>query len=158
MLLCQARFIKGKGTTGNVFVFKTTITKYFRFKRACLYWCFVDFEKLLIQFTEKHYGIKLRRKAVSDNMMKYVKKIYDGIKFCVKRGDDEVTEFIEQRRGIQVYSLSPYLFNIFIDDITDNISKDNPYPPVMLRLHFQDCYLQITSPSLPSHLMVYRKQ
>jgi hypothetical protein len=155
LLLFQARFIKGKGTTGNVFVFNTTIKKYFRFKRACLYWCFVDFEKLLIHFI----WYILRRKAISDNMVKCINEVHDGIKFCMERGEDDVADFIEQRRGIQqICILSPYLFNMFIDDITDNISKDNPHAPVMERLHFQDCYLQMAYPSLPSHLMVYRKQ
>jgi hypothetical protein len=40
-------------------------------------------------------------------------EMYDGIKFCVKRGDEEVTDFI--------CSLSLYLLDIFIDDITDYI-------------------------------------
>jgi hypothetical protein len=33
--------------------------------------------------------------------MKYIKEIYDGIKFCVKRGEDEVTDFIKNRRRIE---------------------------------------------------------
>jgi hypothetical protein len=50
LLLFQARFIKVKGTTGNDFIFKTGIRRYFRFKREFLYWCCIDFEKLFIQF------------------------------------------------------------------------------------------------------------
>jgi hypothetical protein len=41
----QAGFIKGKRTTDNIFVIKTTIDKYLRFKRGRLYWCFVDLEE-----------------------------------------------------------------------------------------------------------------
>jgi hypothetical protein len=36
----------------------------------------------------------------------------------------------------------PYLFNIFIDDIIDYISKHNPQAPVIGTITFQDCYLQ----------------
>jgi hypothetical protein len=50
----------------------------------------------------------------------------------VKCGEDEVTDFIEQKRGVRLgCSLSPYLFNIFIGDIMDYISKDNPHALVI---------------------------
>jgi hypothetical protein len=55
----------------------------------------------------------------------------EGIKFCVKCGEDEMTDFIEHRRGVrQGCSLSPYFFIIFTDDIIDYISKVNPHAPV----------------------------
>jgi hypothetical protein len=110
----QAGFIKGKRTTDNVFVIKTTIDKYLRFKRGRLYWCFVDFEKAFDSIHREALWYKLGRKGISDNM-KCIREMYDGIKFCVKCGEDEVTDFIEQKRGVrQGCSLSSYLFIIFI--------------------------------------------
>jgi hypothetical protein len=122
----QAGFIKGKRTTDNVFVIKTTIDKYLRFKRGSLYWCFVDFEKAFDSIHRGALWYKLKIKGICNNMVKCIREIYDGIKICVKCGDDEVTDFIEQKRGV-----SPYLFNIFIDDIIDYITKDNPHAPVV---------------------------
>jgi hypothetical protein len=53
-------------------------------------------------------GSLVRRKVVSDNMVECIKKMYNCTKFCVKCGDDEVTDFVEQRRCIrQGYILSP---------------------------------------------------
>jgi hypothetical protein len=50
----------------------------------------------------------------------------------MKCGEDLVTDFIEQERGVrQECSLSPYFFNIFIDDIIDYISKDILHAPVI---------------------------
>jgi hypothetical protein len=74
----------------------------------------------------------MENKCVSDNMVKWISEMYDGIKICVKCGENEVTDFIEQTRRVgQGCSLSPYVFNIFIDDNIDYISKDNPHAPVI---------------------------
>jgi hypothetical protein len=90
----KAGLIKGKQTTDYVFVIKTTIDKYFRFKLGCLYWCFVASGKVFVSVHRGALWYKLRRKAISDNMAKCVKEMYDGIKFCLKCGEDEVTDFI----------------------------------------------------------------
>jgi hypothetical protein len=50
---------------------------------------------------------------MSDSMVECIKKMYKSTKFCAKYRDDEVIDFVEQRRGVtQGCSLSSYLFNI----------------------------------------------
>lgn len=63
---------------------------------------------------------KMRKKDVSDNMMEGIKKMYDDTKFCMNCSGGKVTDFVKQERGVrQGCSLSPYLFNIFTDNIKD---------------------------------------
>jgi hypothetical protein len=64
----QVAVIKGKWTTGNVFVIKRTIEAFGSVRR----------EELLYKF---------RRKGISDYMVTCIKEIYDWIKFCVKCGE-----------------------------------------------------------------------
>jgi hypothetical protein len=112
----QAGFIKGKQTIEDIFVIQTTIERCLRFKRGHLYWFHVDFEKAFYSIQRGALWHKLRRKGIIDNMVKCIKEIYEGIKFCVK-SEEEVTDFIHQKGGIrQGCSFSPYSFNIFIDD------------------------------------------
>jgi hypothetical protein len=44
----QAGFVRGKTTLNNVFIIKTIVDKYLREKRVRIYWCFVDFEKAMV--------------------------------------------------------------------------------------------------------------
>jgi hypothetical protein len=43
----------------------------------------------------------LRRKGIRDNVARCSKEIYDGVKFCGKCGEDEVTDFIEKKREVR---------------------------------------------------------
>jgi hypothetical protein len=90
----QAGYIKGKRTTDNILVIRTTIDKYLRFKRGRLYWCFVDLEKAFDSIDRDALWYKLRRKGISDNMVECIREMHEGIKFCVKCGEDVVTYFI----------------------------------------------------------------
>jgi hypothetical protein len=58
----------------------------------------VDFAKAFDSIYREALWYKLRRKGISDNTVKCIREMYDGIKFCVKSGEDEVTDFIEQER------------------------------------------------------------
>jgi hypothetical protein len=64
----------------------------------------------------------LNEQRTCDNVMMCTKEICDGIKFCLKYGDDEVTDCKEQAGrggGRQCCSLCTHLFSIFIDDVLD---------------------------------------
>jgi hypothetical protein len=109
----QVEFVKDKRTTGNIFVIKTTVDRYLRVKRGRICWYLEDLEKAFDSIDREVLWFKMRNKSVSDNMVECIKKMYNDTKLCVKCSSNEVTDFVEQRRGVrQGCSLNPYLFNI----------------------------------------------
>jgi hypothetical protein len=70
----------------------------------------------------------MRRIGVSKNMVNFIRIMYEGTKFGVKYGENEVTTLAPQTREVtQGCSLSPYLFNIFINDIMEYINVDSSH-------------------------------
>jgi hypothetical protein len=69
-------------------------------KRGRIYWCMVDMEKASDSKDREALWFKMGKTGVSENMVKCIKKMYEGIKFCVKC-DDNVTNFVERRRGVR---------------------------------------------------------
>jgi hypothetical protein len=94
----------------------------------------VNLEKAFDSIDRETLWFKIRKKGVSDNMGECIKEMYGDTKFYVKCRVDEVTDFVKQRRGVrQGCTLSPYLFNIFTDNIMNYesyISEGNVHAPV----------------------------
>jgi hypothetical protein len=80
---------------------KATADKYLRDKRGHIYWCLVDSEKVFDLTDRDALWYKMRQKEISENMVERIRKMYDGIKFCVKSDDNEVTDFVDQRKGVR---------------------------------------------------------
>jgi hypothetical protein len=78
--------VKGKRTTGNIFVIKTTVDRYLRVKKVRIYWRLVGLEKVFDSIYREVLCFKMRKKGVSDNMVKCIKTMYNDTKFCVKCG------------------------------------------------------------------------
>jgi hypothetical protein len=107
----QAGFVRGKRTLDNGFIIKTIVDKYLRERRGRIYWCFVDFEKSFNSIDREVLWFKMRRIGIRENIVNCIKIMYEGTKFCVKCGENEVRTFALQMRGVrQGCGLSPYLF------------------------------------------------
>jgi hypothetical protein len=59
----------------------------------------VGLEKAFYSIDKEALLFKMRKKGVSENMVRCIKKMYEGIKFCVQCDGDRVTDFVEQRKG-----------------------------------------------------------
>jgi hypothetical protein len=62
----------------------------------------VDLEKAFDSIDRKVLWFKMRRNEESNNMFECIKRMYNGAKFIVKCGCNEVTYFVEQIRGVSV--------------------------------------------------------
>jgi hypothetical protein len=65
----QARFVKKKRTTDNIFVIKTTVDKHLREKRGCLYWYFVDPEEAFDTVNREVLWYKDGMKGISEDLV-----------------------------------------------------------------------------------------
>jgi hypothetical protein len=128
----QAGFVKGKRTSDNVFIIRIYVDKYLRVKRGKLYWCFVDFEKAFDSVNREVLWFKMRTKGVSGRTVSCLSNVCEGITFCVRCGNNEVTKFVTETKGVrQGCGLSRYLFTIFIDDSIGYVSNVNPHAPTV---------------------------
>jgi hypothetical protein len=55
----------------------------------------VNLEKAFDSIHGEALCFKLRKKGVSENMVRCIKKMYEGIKFCVKFEGDNLTALVE---------------------------------------------------------------
>ena len=114
----QAAFRKNHGTNDHIFTLKTLITKYVKRLKSKLFCCFIDFRKAFDGVWREAMFWKLRKLGIGGLFYNVVKNMYSETKSCVKLANG-LTEMFTTSTGIkQGDSLSPILFNTFIDDVT----------------------------------------
>ena len=109
---------KGFRTADHVLTIKTLMDKYLSEKKK-LYFYFVDFRKTYDSIWCEALFKKLLGYGVSTNFVSLLKNMYEKTKLCVclPRG---ITEFFPSNVGLkQGYSMSPILFNLFINNINE---------------------------------------
>lgn len=75
---------------------------------------------------------EMQKEWVSESKVQCIHGMCDEIQFCVNLSYEEVNEPMIQESGVrQGSNLAPYLFNTFIVDIIDYISKENAHIPVI---------------------------
>jgi hypothetical protein len=78
---------------------------------------------------------KLGKKGLSTKFIEGVKEISKNVKITVKLEGNRVLEEFDSNIGLrQRCSLTPMLFNIFIDDILGRMEKANTHPPVIRKI------------------------
>ena len=128
----QAGFRKGMSTLDNVIVLDTLIKRAISIKRGKLYCAFVDFEKAFDSVDREKLWLKLSQLGVSTKIINLLRGMYRDVTFCIRCQESTVTEDLESKIGVrQGCTLSPVLFNLFINDIMDQLMEANVSKPTI---------------------------
>ena len=118
----QFGFMPGKGAVDAISIVKRMQEEYQK-KDKKLYMCFVDIEKAFDRVPRKVMEWTMRKKGLSEVMVRAVISLYDGAKTRVGVGSAYSEEF-EVKVGVRQGSLlSPLLFAIVVDVVTENARK-----------------------------------
>ena len=126
----QIGFLRKSRTCDHIFVLKTMIDKYIKQNKK-LYTCFVDLKKAFD--TVWHTGLlyKLQTYGIGGQLYEVVKDMYQKTNLCARNGDELSCPFQSEIGIRQGDVLSPYLFNLYINDLP-TIFDDSCKPPTLL--------------------------
>ena len=118
----QFEFMPGKGTMDAIFIVRRMQKKYQK-KEEKLHMCFDDMEEVFDRVPRKVIQWAMRKKGISEEIVREVMNLYDGAKTRVRVGCAYSEEF-EVKVGVHRGSvLSSLLFAIAVDVITENARR-----------------------------------
>ena len=115
----QFGFMPGRGTTDALFVVRRMQEKY-RDKKEKLYMCFVNIEKAFDRVPRKVMERAIRKRGLPEVIVRAVMSLYHGAKTKVRVGSELSEEFLVQVGVHQGSVLSPLLFTIAVDVVSEN--------------------------------------
>jgi len=116
----QFGFMPGKGTIDAVFILWRLQEEYLD-KPKKLYMCFVELERAFDRVPRKVLDWAMRKRGIPEAMVRAVMSLYEGAKTRVRVGL-QLSEEFEVKVGVhQGSALSPLLFAIVVDVLTESV-------------------------------------
>ena len=122
----QIGFERGSRASDHIFTLKTIVNKYVGDKVGQkLYSCFVDFQKAFDSVWHDALFRKLENKGINGQFLNIIKNIYQQTQ-CAVKINGKSTKYFAYEKGVQQGNpLSPLLFNLFINDIFEELKNDS---------------------------------
>ena len=94
-------------------------------KNKKVYMAFVDLEKAYGNVNRGKPWKALEDYGVEGDLLRAIQAVYEGGKACVKVGQSE-TEMFDVQKGVrQDCTLSPWLFNVFVDEVVKEARRES---------------------------------
>ena len=149
----QFGFMPGRSTTDAIFALKQLMEKY-REGRKDLHCVFIDLEKAYDRVPRQELWNCLRLKRVEEKYIRLIQDMYENSKTRVTCAVGTTTEFRVTVGLHQGSALSPFLFAIVMDCLTEVVQKASPWD----MLFADDIVLCAeTSESVQEHLEDWRR-
>jgi hypothetical protein len=124
----QAGFRKSCRTQDQVFILQKLIDDTIKNPNKRLYSCFVDFSKAFDNVWHNGLLYKLQNMGVRGNVFRVIQSMYINATVCARTSTGLSKEVPVKKGVLQGNSLSPTLFNIYINDIVKYLQgNDSPY-------------------------------
>ncbi len=114
-------------TTDNVYILNKVMASY-RNKKRKLYMCYIDFKKAFDKVWRAGLLLKILKLGITGKFYQAIKSMYTE-NFTAVKVNGRVTDFFECSLGVrQGDSLSPTLFNLYINDLGHMFNTDDSEP------------------------------
>ena len=122
----QYGFIPGKGTTDAMFALRMLMEKYREGQRE-LHCVFVDLEKAYDRVPREELWYCMRTSEIMEKYVQLVQDMYEGSETVVRCAVG-TTESFKVKVGLhQRLALSPFLFEVIMDRLTDEVRRESPW-------------------------------